>query len=70
MLLKVRILYYIVNIHSFGTINMPGVDHNSNSSDYSVSDSNGSVDFKTDQSCPMKVDVSVNKYTSCTIVRS
>lgn len=49
---------------------MPGVDHNSNSSDYSVSDSKGSVDFKTDQSCPMKVDVSVNKYTSCTIVRS
>ena len=54
-------------MHSFGTTNMSGVDHNSNGLDNSVSGSKDSVDFKTDHSCPMKVNANVNKYTSCTI---
>ena len=39
----------ILNIDSVGTTKMSGVDHNSSSLEYSVSDSKDSVDFQIDQ---------------------
>ena len=58
----------IVNANSFGTTKMPGVDHNSSSLNYSVSDTKGSVDFRIDHNYPMKVDANVNDRISCTII--
>ena len=57
----------IVDANSFGTTKMPGVDHNSSSLNYSVSDTKGSVDFRIDHNYPMKVDANVNDRISCTI---
>ena len=57
----------IVNANGFGTTKMPGVDHNSSSLNYSVSDTKGSVDFRIDHNYPMKVDANVNDRISCTI---
>ena len=62
----------IVNIDSVGTTKMSGVDHNSSSPEYSVSDSKDSVDFdskysvhyKIDHNCPMEVDANINGHTS------
>ena len=38
---------------------MSGADHNSNSLDYSVSDSKDSLDFRINHSCPMEIDAHV-----------
>ena len=57
----------IVDANSFGTTKMPGVDHNSSSLNYSVSDTNDSVDFRIDHNYSMKVDANVNDRLSCTI---
>ena len=57
----------IVNMDGFGTTKVSGVDHNFNSLDYSVSDSQGSVDISIDHSYPMKVDANVNDHTSCIV---
>ena len=57
----------IVDANSFGTTKMPGVDHNSSSLNYSVSDTKDSVDFRIDHNYPMKVDANVNDRLSCTI---
>ena len=57
----------IADANSFGTTKMPGVDHNSSSLNYSVSDTKDSVDFRIDHNYPMKVDANVNDRLSCTI---
>ena len=54
----------IVNMDSFGTTKMLGVDHNSNSLDYSVSGIKDSADFRIDLICPIEVDSNVNDHTS------
>ena len=46
---------------------MSGVDYNSTSLDYSVSDSKNSVDLKIDHSYPMEVDANVFDRNSSTI---
>ena len=55
----------ILNMEGFGSPKLSGVDHNFNSSDYSVSDSKASVDLRTNHSCPMEVDANVSNHTSC-----
>ena len=57
----------IVNMDSFGTTKMSGVDYNSTNLDYSVSDSKNSVDLKIDHSYPMEVDANVFDRNSSTI---
>lgn len=57
----------VVNMDGFGTTKVSGVDHNFNSLDYSISDSQGSVDIRIDHSCPMKVHANVNDHTSCMV---
>lgn len=56
-----------IAIHSFDATKISGIDRNSDISNYSVSDSVGSVYFRIDNSCPMEIDANVNDHTSCTI---
>ena len=52
---------------NFGIAQRSDVDHNSNSLDYSVSDSEDYVDFRTDHSSPTEVNANFVDPYSCTI---
>lgn len=56
-----------IAIHSFDATKISGIDRNSDISNYSVSDSAGSVYFRIDNSCSIEIDANVNDHTCSTI---